>query len=200
MYSFLSIAQSAEAEFKDRGSKFLAFAFCVQNITEIKKHQKALKLQHPKANHHCYAYRLGLDKNNYRTVDDGEPAGSAGRPILGVIDSNNLTNILIIIVRYFGGTLLGVPGLINAYKQSTQLALEATSIVSKMVQMQYKFEFEYNLMGKIQQLLKSLEGEITKTENGLFCTVYALVPLKNVPNIKLLTQEIHTLEYAPVED
>src|SRR5690606_2431913 len=117
------------AEFKDRGSKFLAYAFPINDEQELKGKLKELKALHPKAGHHCYAYRLGLDGNQYRANDDGEPSGSAGKPILGQIDSAGVTNVLVVVVRYFGGTLLGVPGLINAYKTATA---EALSHVAKI--------------------------------------------------------------------
>ncbi|HSN09075.1 MAG TPA: YigZ family protein, partial [Hanamia sp.] len=105
---YFTIETTAVAEFKDRGSKFLAYSFPVKNINDFKKHLQNLKKEHPKAVHHCFAYRIGTDGNVFRTSDDGEPSGTAGKPILGQIDSKNLTDILIVVVRYFGGTLLGV--------------------------------------------------------------------------------------------
>src|SRR3954454_12441001 len=111
---YFTIEQSAFAEFKDRGSRVIAYAFPMQTTNEVKKHLQALKKEHPKAAHHCFAYRLGLGGNHFRVSDDGEPSGSAGRPILGQIDSKNITNAGVVVVRYFGGSLLGVPGLINA--------------------------------------------------------------------------------------
>src|SRR5690606_3344312 len=109
---YFTIETSAIAEFKDRGSKFLAYSFPIKNANELKTHLQSLKKEHSKAVHHCFAYRIGTDGNNFRTSDDGEPSGTAGKPILGQIDSKSLTNTLVIVVRYFGGTLLGVPGLI----------------------------------------------------------------------------------------
>ena len=122
-----TIEKPATAEFKDRGSKFLAYVYPVQLIEEFKIRLADLKKEHPKAVHHCFAYRLGTDKNNFRVSDDGEPSGTAGRPILGQIDSKELTNVVIIVVRYFGGTLLGVPGLINAYKTSASMVLQTAN-------------------------------------------------------------------------
>lgn len=127
-----TIERFSTAEFKDRGSRFIAFAFAINNKEDFKTFHAQLKKEHPKANHHCFAYRLGIDGTNFRVSDDGEPSGSAGRPILGQIDSKQLTNVLIIVVRYFGGTLLGVPGLINAYKTSAALALQQTTVIQKM--------------------------------------------------------------------
>ena len=114
--TYYTIEKPSVAEFKDRGSKFIAYAFPITDVIEFKEKLSALKKEHPKAVHHCFAYRMGLDGINFRVSDDGEPSGTAGRPILGQIDSKQITNVLIVVVRYFGGTLLGVPGLINAYK------------------------------------------------------------------------------------
>src|ERR1700704_389213 len=129
-----TIEKPAIAEFKDRGSKFIAYAFAVADVNAFKERLAAIKKEHPKATHHCFAYRIGLDGNNFRVNDDGEPSGSAGRPVLGQIDSKQLTNVLVIVVRYFGGTLLGVPGLINAYKTTAALALQVTPVVRKPVE------------------------------------------------------------------
>src|SRR3982751_2639344 len=126
-----TITQSSTAEFKDRGSKFIAYAFPVGTADDFKKQLQLLKKEHPKAAHHCFAYRIGSDGNNFRISDDGEPSGTAGRPILGQIDSKGLTNVLVIVVRYFGGTLLGVPGLIKAYKTATAIALQQTLVVQR---------------------------------------------------------------------
>ena len=125
------------AEFKDRGSRFLAYAFPISSADDFKKRLKELKEEHPKAVHHCFAYRVGTDGNNFRSSDDGEPSGSAGRPILGQIDSKELVDVAIIVVRYFGGTLLGVPGLINAYKTAASFALQSTPIIKKPVLINY---------------------------------------------------------------
>ncbi|HEU4633284.1 MAG TPA: YigZ family protein, partial [Flavisolibacter sp.] len=124
MNYYNTIEKPSSAEFKDRGSRFLAYAFPIQSVDDFKKRLKNLKEEHPKAAHHCFAYRTGTDGNTFRAGDDGEPSGSAGKPILGQIDSKELTNIGVVVVRYFGGTLLGVPGLINAYKTVTSLALQ----------------------------------------------------------------------------
>src|SRR3954466_10314931 len=138
---YFTIEQSAFAEFKDRGSRFLAYAFPMHTTDDFKKQLQALKKEHPKAAHHCFAYRLGLYGNSFRVSDDGEPSGSAGRPILGQIDSKEITNTLIVVARYFGGTLLGVPGLINAYKTSAALALQVTPVVQKQVEVVYRVQF-----------------------------------------------------------
>src|SRR5687768_16777278 len=124
MNTYNTIEKEAFAEYRDRGSRFLAYIFPLLSPDEFKKRLKELKAEHPKAAHHCFAYRIGTDGNQYRVSDDGEPAGTAGKPILGQLDSKNVTDAAVVVVRYFGGTLLGVPGLINAYKTVTSFALQ----------------------------------------------------------------------------
>jgi len=119
-YTYKTITAPTTSDFRDRGSKFFGFAYPVQDVEEVKEKVKALKKEHPKAVHHCYAFRIGTDGTLFRANDDGEPSGSAGKPMLGQIDSAGLTNVLVVIVRYFGGSLLGVPGLINAYKTANR--------------------------------------------------------------------------------
>src|SRR5579863_6235887 len=131
---YYTIEKHGSAEFKDRGSKFIAFAFPAKSVDECKERLNEIKKGHPKATHHCFAYRVGRTGDNFRASDDGEPSGTAGRPILGQIDSKSLVNIIVIVVRYFGGTLLGVAGLINAYKSATALVLQTTPLVQKMVE------------------------------------------------------------------
>jgi len=158
--SFLTIAQPKEALFKDRGSKFFGFGFPVDNEEDVKFYLQNLREIHPKATHHCYAYRLGLDRNNFRANDDGEPAGSAGKPILNVLYAQNLTNVLVVVVRYFGGSLLGVPGLINAYKQTTIDVLAEAEIVTGFVNETYQLHYEYTLMNDIMKIVKAHELKI----------------------------------------
>jgi uncharacterized YigZ family protein len=178
MESYYTIEKEAVAEFKDRGSKFLGYAFPVQNAEEFKKKLKQLKEEHPKAAHHCFAYRLGIDKNNFRSADDGEPSGSAGKPILGQIDSKELTNTAVVVVRYFGGTLLGVPGLINAYKMVSSLALQLTPIIQKPVLRIYELSFDYTLMNDMMMLVKRFGCVIIENESQLFCRMVVGVPVK----------------------
>jgi len=173
---YQTIERAAEAEYKDRGSKFLAFAFGVQTIDDFKRGLKGLKELHPKAAHHCFAYRIGTDGNLFRSADDGEPAGSAGKPILGQIDSKGLTNTAIVVVRYFGGTLLGVPGLINAYKMVSSLALQLTPIVQKPILVGYRLEFDYTIMNEVMMVLKRFDCTVVNTEPQLFCSMQVGVP------------------------
>lgn len=165
-----TLSAAAYGEFRDRGSKFLAYAFPVYTEEEWQACLLEVKKEHPKGRHHCYAYRMGVDKNNFRANDDGEPSGTAGRPILGQIDSFELTNVIVIVVRYFGGTLLGTSGLINAYKLSTAAALESASIITRLVEDVYRLEFHYGLMSQVMNAVKKLKLEIVQqsfTESGL---------------------------------
>jgi uncharacterized YigZ family protein len=175
-YKYRTIATPITGEFKDRGSKFLAYAYPVFSTDDVKEKLALLKKEHPKAVHHCYAYRLGMDGMQYRANDDGEPSGSAGRPILGQIDSAGFINILVVVVRYFGGTLLGVPGLINAYKTSTALALQDAEVVEKWIEKNYEITFDYSIMGEVLYLLKQSEATIHKQDLQLFCTIIAGIP------------------------
>ena len=159
--AYLTIAAPAKGEFKDRGSKFIAYSFPVFNEEDWQHHLQQVKKEHPKARHHCYAYRIGLDQNNFRANDDGEPSGTAGRPILGQIDSFGLTNILVVVVRYFGGTLLGTSGLINAYKSSTQLALKNAKVMEKLIEKKVRIKFDYAMMGEVMNAVKKLKLNIS---------------------------------------
>jgi len=164
-----TIDRPAVAELKDRGSKFIALAFPVKSIEEFKKILEGVKKEHPKATHHCFAYRIGIDKNTFRVSDDGEPSGTAGKPILGQIDSKDLTDIVIIVVRYFGGTLLGVPGLINAYKTAASLALQVTPAIQRPVEVNYTLQFDYTQMNDVMLVVKQLNCTIVEQDMNLFC-------------------------------
>ncbi len=176
MDHYFTIETTTVAEFKDRGSKFLAYSFPIKNAAELKIHLQSLKKEHPKAVHHCFAYRLGTDKMIFRSSDDGEPSGTAGKPILGQIDSKNLTDILIIVVRYFGGTLLGVPGLINAYKTAASLVLQCTPIVQKAIEIHYELHFNYTEMNEVMQIIKQYNCTVLKNEMQLFCILQIGIP------------------------
>ena len=175
-FKYKTLAAPATAEFKDRGSRFIAFAYPVLTVQDVKEKVQALKKEHPKANHHCYAYRLGTDGLEYRAVDDGEPSGSAGRPMLGQIDSVGLINVLVVVVRYFGGTLLGVPGLINAYKTVTADALANAPLTEKWIEDRIDINFDYPVMNEVLHLLKQSEATIYKQDLQLFCAIEAGIP------------------------
>ena len=185
-----TIARPSSAEYKDRGSKFIAYAFPVVSTSECKKWVQDLKKEHPKAAHHCFAFRTGTEGNSFRASDDGEPPGSAGRPILGQIDSKQLTNILVIVVRYFGGTLLGVPGLINAYKTVASLALQVTPIVQKQVEIKYSIEFDYTLMNDVMMLMKQFNCTVISNETRLFCRLTAGIPVNRMTEVLYRLNEL----------
>lgn len=179
VFKYKTIAEPTTAEFKDRGSKFLAFAYPISTVEEVKTYVQALKKEHPKANHHCVAFRIGIDGKLFRASDDGEPSGSAGRPMLGQIDSIGLTNTLVVVVRYFGGTMLGVPGLINAYKTVTADALKDAPVTEKWVEHIFDISFDYPVMSEVLYILKQADATIYKQDLQLFCEVKAGIPSKH---------------------
>ena len=184
------INKPATAEFKDRGSKFLAFAYPVHTVQQVKEKLQELKKLHPKAGHHCYAYRLGTEGTQFRSVDDGEPSGSAGKPILGQIDSAGLVNTLVVVARYFGGTLLGVPGLITAYKTAAADALYAGGQTERWVEDKYEVSFDYASMGEVTYLLRQSEATIYEQDLQLFCRILAGIPRRNAENYVQRLSEI----------
>ena len=192
--SYSTIEKLSVAEFKDRGSKFIAYAFPIADVNEFKEKLAAVKKEHPKATHHCFAYRIGTDGNNFRVSDDGEPSGSAGRPILGQIDSRQVTNVLIIVVRYFGGTLLGVPGLINAYKTAASFALQVTPAIQKPVLINYRLQFDYTQMNDVMMIVKLFDCVIIKQEMQLFCSMEIGVPKKSLEKVLSKVEELRGVE------
>ncbi len=178
-----TIEQYSTATFTDRGSKFIAHAFPLKQADEYKQIIKKLKEENPKANHFCYAYKIGLDNNNARSSDAGEPNGSAGKPILNQIISKQITNVLVVVVRYFGGTLLGVPGLINAYKTATSLALQTTPIVQKQVFEDYEVSCNYTVLNTIITMAKQFGCTIYKQEILLFAQIGISVPKPKVQEV-----------------
>jgi len=168
---YLTISKPAEGLFKDRGSKFLGFAFPVSTEEEVKENLEKIRNQYHDARHHCYAYLLGIEKENYRTNDDGEPSSTAGKPILGQIRSFNLTNVLIIVIRYFGGTKLGVGGLINAYKTAAEEALKNAKIIKKTLHDIYELKFDYPQMNEIMRIMKEQNIEQIDQCFELSCSI-----------------------------
>jgi uncharacterized YigZ family protein len=169
--TYKTIKAPAEGIFKDKGSKFLAYAYPIEHENEVKILVDNLKKEHFKAVHHCYAYRLGLDRSNFRVNDDGEPSGTAGRPILNTLLSQEITNILVVIVRYFGGTLLGVPGLINAYKSAAIEALAVADIIEKTINDIYNVNFEFVQMNEVMKIVKEFSLKIRNQTYDNQCTM-----------------------------
>jgi len=197
---YFTIDKSATAEFKDRGSRFIGHTFPATSVQECKVQLIGMKKVHPKATHHCFGYRLGLDGHLFRVSDDGEPSGTAGRPILGQIDSKQMVNVHIVVVRYFGGTLLGVPGLINAYKSAAALALQLTPLVQKPVEKEFLVQFDYTSIGEIMALTKQYNCRILRQEMQLFCNMTLAIPRNRVQEISYKLREIRNVEVAPVSD
>ncbi len=192
--TYYSISQPCQGLYKDKGSKFIAYAFPVSNEEEIKTHLSALRKEHHSARHHCYAYRLGADKLIYRANDDGEPSSTAGKPILGQIQSKDLTDILIVVVRYFGGTLLGVSGLINAYKLATADAINNALIVEKIVKEKYEIKFDYLQMNDVMKIIKDENLEIQSQNFELTCSLTFAVRKNNADKVQQLFTKINNLE------
>ncbi|MBE5319375.1 YigZ family protein [Pedobacter sp. MR2016-19] len=167
--TYKTIESASEGIFRDKGSKFIAYAYPIRSEEEVKPIIMNLRATNAKANHFCYAYRLTPDRSVYRTNDDGEPSGTAGRPILNCLLSEDITNVLIVVVRYFGGTLLGVPGLINAYKNASIEAIKASKIIAKTVNDVYEAHFEYLQMNDVMKLSKEENLQILAQQFDTNC-------------------------------
>ncbi len=167
--TYKTIEKSGEGYYKDKGSKFLSYAFPVFSEEEIKEKIFFLKKEHHSARHHCYAWRLGTEEITFRANDDGEPSSTAGKPILGQLQSFDVTNILIVVVRYFGGTLLGVSGLINAYKNAAIDVLNKTEIVTKTIERHFRLHFEYPVLNDVMNIIKQENYNIRNTDFGIDC-------------------------------
>lgn len=169
--TYKTISAESKGSYKEKGSKFLAFVFPVISEEEIRQKLAMLRKEYHDARHHCYAYRLGYDKSVFRINDDGEPSGTAGRPIYGQIVNHDLTRILIVVIRYFGGIKLGVPGLINAYKTATKDALDKTRIITKTIHEEYQVRFDFTAMNSVMKVLKEEEAVIIHQEFENSCTL-----------------------------
>lgn len=169
--TYFTIEKPGEAIFRNRGSKFLGYAWPIKSDQDIKTIIADLKKEHPKANHYCFAMRWSTDRSIFRLNDDGEPSGTAGRPILNTLLSRNLTNAAVVVVRYFGGTLLGVPGLINAYKTSAELALNETAVIERTVNDIYTIAFDYLQMNEVMRIIKDDNLEILAQQFDNNCSI-----------------------------
>lgn len=189
--TFKTVETVSEGLYKDKGSKFFAFAFPVNNEDQIKEHLQELRKKYFDARHHCYAYALGPGRDGYRINDDGEPSGTAGKPIYGQILSHDLTNILIVVIRYFGGVKLGVRGLINAYKAATIDALNNNVIIEKIITEVYELKFEYPLMNEVMRVLKENDLEQISHNFTLSCKIDFAVRRNDADHIKQLFEAIY---------
>ena len=180
---------------KEKGSKFIGFAFPVDNEKEVKEALGKVKIDHPKATHHCYAFRLGVTGDNYRANDDGEPSGSAGLPIYNQLLANNLTQILLIVVRYYGGTKLGVSGLVKAYKESAKLALESSEIITKELQSDIEIVFDFNQQNVIFTLLNKFSAKIIDFQTEEQCIISAKLKTSEKENISEQLSEMQNISF-----
>ncbi|MBL7559908.1 YigZ family protein [Olleya sp. YSTF-M6] len=185
---------SEEVLFKDKNSKFFGYAYPVTTEDEIKQHLEDLKKQHHQARHWCYAYQIGTETIAYRANDDGEPSNSAGMPIYGQIQSFEVTNVLIVVVRYFGGVKLGVGGLINAYRTGAQLALEASNIIERTINIDYLITCEYDLMNKVMRVIKEKSLNIINQKLELNCEITISVRKKEAESIKSIFDSIYKVD------
>lgn len=196
--TYKSISVRSEGLFKDRGSKFIGIAVPVETEDEVKEALEAIRKEYYDARHHCYAYRLKFDHSLWRVNDDGEPSSSAGRPIFGQIQSYDLTNILIVVVRYFGGTKLGVPGLINAYRTAAKEAIEDNTIEDRIVYHQYDIHYEYAAMNDVMKIIKDESLEQLETQFDLKCRIRLKIRMRDSERITEKLGKINTLKIEEV--
>lgn len=175
--SFLTLEEPAYGEFKEKASKFLAYCYPFSHEDDLQVVLSVIKSEHPKASHYCFAYKIGIDNNRFRSNDDGEPSGTAGKPILGQILSYNLTDILIVVVRYFGGTKLGASGLIHAYRQAAIEGLANASVIEKFMTTKYVLKFTYEHMGPIMSSLKT--NQINILEKSFDSQCFVKIEIRN---------------------
>ena len=189
-------APSPEVLFKDRKSKFFGYAFPVDDENEVKPIVEGLKRKHPSANHFCYAWQLGIEKKHYRANDDGEPKNSAGMPIYGQIQSFGVTNILVVIVRVFGGAKLGVSGLINAYRTTAQMALESATIERRVIETKMQLDFGYAIMNDVMRVLKKYNTRIVSQRMESECSLTIAIPQSRSSVIYRELKPIHLLKIS----
>ena len=192
--AYKSIAAPAQGLFKDNGSRFIAFAYPVETEEQVKELVQALRKEYHDARHHCFAYRLGYKGDVWRASDDGEPSGSAGRPILGQIDSLGLSDVLVVVVRYFGGIKLGIPGLIRAYKTSTADALASAQIIEKIAARSFRVSFDYLSMNAVMKVLKDMDLQPSAQDYGEQCSLQVRVRLSLIDTFTDKMQSVATIE------
>lgn len=194
-----TIVNVARSEFSDRGSKFLGYAFPVGSVEEGKARLQQVKKEHPKATHHCFAWKIGQLGETHRVSDDGEPSGSAGRPILNQLQSFNLTNVMVIVVRYYGGTMLGIPGLINAYKTTAADALNKAGNIEKNIEVNIEVTCDYTVMNEVLLVIRQFSASIQEREQLLFCRFRVGVPVGSRKDFEKRIGEIRGVEVKVVD-
>ena len=188
-----------ESLYKEKGSKFYGYAFPVKSEEEVKFHLSELRKQHPTAGHFCFAWQMGEEKTRFRSSDDGEPNNSAGMPIYGQIQAFDLSNILVVSVRYFGGTKLGVGGLIQAYKTSAQFTLEGATIVERTIDDYYELTFDYDLMNKVMQIVKEKKLNILQQDLTLNCVLRIAIRKGETPSVVQKLEQLYPLRMKKIE-
>ncbi|WP_294300040.1 YigZ family protein [uncultured Chryseobacterium sp.] len=197
MFSFKTIESPVENTLlKEKGSKFLGFAFPVNNEEELKSALEKIRSEHPKATHHCYAFRMGLNGENYRANDDGEPSGSAGLPIYNQLLANEITNVLVISVRYYGGTKLGVSGLVKAYKESAKITLEEAHIITRELETTIEIRFNFNQQNLIFTLLSKYDAKVLQFDAHENCIVNASLKISQKESI---SEKLSEMQYVSFE-
>jgi uncharacterized YigZ family protein len=200
MDTYQTIKSTSYGLYKEKGSKFEAYAYPVEAEEDVEDALREVRKMHPKARHHCFAYRLGMDQNQFRANDDGEPSGTAGRPILGQIDSFGLTNTLIVVVRYFGGTLLGASGLIRAYRSAAAGALEQANMVQKTQKNRYRISFHYRLMSPLMNAIKKLNLHIDRQDFGTSASLDIAIPQsESTEKLRQLKAQVAGLHLGEVD-
>lgn len=196
-FSFKTIESPVENILsKEKGSKFIGFAYPVSDEKELKSALLHLKELHPKATHHCYAFRIGMNGENYRANDDGEPSGSAGLPIYNQLLAHEITNVLVVVIRYYGGTKLGVSGLVKAYKESAKLALEESEIITKELESEVSIQFNFNQQNLIFTLLNKFDGKILDFLTDEQCTIIAKIKTSQKEKISEQLSEMQNIKYS----
>jgi len=191
--SYLTVKQPAQGLFKDKGSKFIGYIFPIQSVEDVKGILAELKAEHPKARHVCWALRLSTDRSVFRVNDDGEPSGTAGKPILNTLLSANLTQVCVAVVRYFGGTLLGVPGLIHAYKEASLAAIKEAEIIEKTIKDRYQIHVPYTQLNKVMKILKDENITILAQDLDTECSLIIEIRQQFVLKIITLLENIYNL-------
>ena len=191
---------SEEVLFKNKNSKFFGYAFPIKNVEDILPHLENLKKKHHAARHWCYAYQIGIETIKFRANDDGEPNNSAGQPIYGQIQSFELTNVLIVVVRYFGGVKLGVGGLINAYKTTAKMALEVSKIIQKTINEEFKITFDYKNMNKVMRIIKERQLKIVNQKLELSCEIQISVRKKDSQTIFDIFNQLFEIKIERLND
>ncbi|SMP31249.1 IMPACT family protein [Chryseobacterium profundimaris] len=180
---------------KEKGSKFIGFAYPANNEGELKNVLEEIKAEHPKATHHCYAFRIGLNGENYRANDDGEPSGSAGLPIYNQLLANEITNVIVLVVRYYGGTKLGVSGLVKAYKECAKLTLDEAKIVVKELEIEIEIQFNFNQQNIIFTLLSKFDAKIINFDSQEKASIIAKIKLKHQDEIAESLKNMQFVDY-----